>query len=600
MATIALYASRINQMPGLMKETKKSVVDYRKKLTALKKKTLQINPAICDLSGVVQTISASTRIQEEKETSLNELERKTAQFVEDAVRTDHEVAEEIRRRKNEFYRQYRYLQPDAEKRDWQKLCDACKKVGDYCKDHWKSLIKIAAAVVVIVALGVATALTGGLLGVILAGAFWGALSGGLIGGVIGGISAMAGGGSFLDGFADAALSGTLTGAATGAAFAGLGAAGAIFGKGIKCMSHLGKAIKATAKVTKILSLGFDGYDTMAMCVGFFDPSNPLVQLNNQMHASVLYNGLQVVVNGVAVFTGAASGTMKCFVAGTLILTLSGLAAIETIRPGDMVEATDIRTMERKPKKVLETYVRETNELVVLTVGGENLRTTPNHPFYVKGKGFLGAGELTIGDSLLDAEGQILLVEGTEREQLEEPVKVYNFQVEDFHTYHVGECGVLVHNANCGNESGSKSISQADRIKIDAWDYTPDDELYLKYKDVFDNPKYYNQETGAINWPENNGFADIPMDEVLQPGARIDRYGSDYGSFTSPEGTPYEMRAVAPGTDQRPYSVFEVVEPINVKSGSIASWFDEPGGGIQYLLPDTVDELLDAGILRRIQ
>ena len=91
-----------------------------------------------------------------------------------------------------------------------------------------------------------------------------------------------------------------------------------------------------------------------------------------------------------------------------------------------------------------------------------------------------------------------------------------------------------------------------------------------------------------------------MDKVLQPGARIDRYGSDYGSFTSPEGTPYEMRAVAPGTDQIPYSVFEVVEPINVKSGSIASWFDEPGGGIQYLLPDTVDELLDAGILRRIQ
>ena len=151
-----------------------------------------------------------------------------------------------------------------------------------------------------------------------------------------------------------------------------------------------------------------------------------------------------------------------------------------------------------------------------------------------------------------------------------------------------------------SESGSKTISQVDRIKIDAWDYTPDDELYLKYKDVFDNPKYYNQETGAINWPENNGFADIPMDEVLQPGARIDRYGSDYGSFTSPEGTPYEMRAVAPGTDQRPYSVFEVAESINVKSGSIASWFDEPGGGIQYLLPDTVDELLDAGILRRIQ
>ena len=151
-----------------------------------------------------------------------------------------------------------------------------------------------------------------------------------------------------------------------------------------------------------------------------------------------------------------------------------------------------------------------------------------------------------------------------------------------------------------DKSGSKTISQVDRSKIIAWDYTPDDELYLKCKDVFDNPKYYNQETGAINWPENNGFAHTPIDEVLQPGTRIDRYGSDFGSFVSPEGTPYEMRAVAPGTDQRPYSIFEVVEPINIKSGSIAPWFSEPGGGIQYLLPDTVDELLDAGILRRIK
>ena len=160
----------------------------------------------------------------------------------------------------------------------------------------------------------------------------------------------------------------------------------------------------------------------------------------------------------------------------------------------------------------------------------------------------------------------------------------------------------VTDVNCGKviESGTTTISSADRIKIDAWDYTPSDELYSKYKNVFDNPKYYNQKTGAINWPQNDGFASTPIDEVLQPGTRIDRYGSDFGSFTSPEGIPYEMRAVAPGTDLKPYSVFEVVEPINVKAGEIAPWFDEPGGGIQYLLPDTVDELLDAGILRRIK
>ena len=82
--------------------------------------------------------------------------------------------------------------------------------------------------------------------------------------------------------------------------------------------------------------------------------------------------------------------------------------------------------------------------------------------------------------------------------------------------------------------------------------------------------------------------------------RIDRYGSDFGLFTSPEGIPYEMRAVAPGTDLKPYSVFEVIKPMKVKAGEIAPWFNEPGGDIQYLLPDIIDELLDAGIIRRVK
>ena len=53
---------------------------------------------------------------------------------------------------------------------------------------------------------------------------------------------------------------------------------------------------------------------------------------------------------------------------------------------------------------------------------------------------------------------------------------------------------------------------------------------------------------------------------------------------------------------KPYSVFEVVKPIGVRAGKIAPWFDQPGGGIQYMLPDLVDKLLDpsVGVLRRLQ
>ena len=62
------------------------------------------------------------------------------------------------------------------------------------------------------------------------------------------------------------------------------------------------------------------------------------------------------------------------------------------------------------------------------------------------------------------------------------LKVYNFEVEDFHTYHVGRLGVLVHNA--GKEYGKqcspeqqklvkegKNISKINRVtRLEAEDY----------------------------------------------------------------------------------------------------------------------------------
>ena len=62
-------------------------------------------------------------------------------------------------------------------------------------------------------------------------------------------------------------------------------------------------------------------------------------------------------------------TMKCFVAGTLVLTASGLVAIENIKSGDMVYAADAETLEVSTKQVLETYIRETSSLVQLTING---------------------------------------------------------------------------------------------------------------------------------------------------------------------------------------------------------------------------------------
>jgi hypothetical protein len=139
---------------------------------------------------------------------------------------------------------------------------------------------------------------------------------------------------------------------------------------------------------------------------------------------------------------------SCFVAGTLVMAVAGMVAIEKIKSGDKVISTDPETMETSPKTVPETYIKEVTTLVHLNVNGEEIITTVDHPFYVKNQGFIKAGELIVGDELLDVNGNVLLVENFDIELTDKPVKVYNFQVEDFHTYHVGENGVWVHNANC--------------------------------------------------------------------------------------------------------------------------------------------------------
>jgi len=121
-------------------------------------------------------------------------------------------------------------------------------------------------------------------------------------GAVGGIAAAINGGSFLEGFADGALSGAISGAVTGAACAGLGALGALAGKSIQCMSTVGKAINVTSKVTAALSFGMDGFDMLAMGISLFDPSNALVEFNRKLHSNALYNGFQIAVNALAVFS----------------------------------------------------------------------------------------------------------------------------------------------------------------------------------------------------------------------------------------------------------------------------------------------------------
>ncbi len=153
MATIALYANKINQMPGLIQDVKKSVVDYQSELSALKKQSLKINQSICNLSDVISSIQASSQTQEQKIASLETFQQNSEQFIEDTARIDSDVADVIKQWKDDFYDKYNYLKPDYEKGKLEKLWNDCKSglksAGDWCKEHWKLLATIVIVVIAV-------------------------------------------------------------------------------------------------------------------------------------------------------------------------------------------------------------------------------------------------------------------------------------------------------------------------------------------------------------------------------------------------------------------------------------------------------------------
>ncbi|WP_080947367.1 polymorphic toxin-type HINT domain-containing protein [Moraxella bovoculi] len=146
-----------------------------------------------------------------------------------------------------------------------------------------------------------------------------------------------------------------------------------------------------------------------------------------------------------------TGTV-CFTAGTLIETDKGLKAIETFTGGELIWTRNDITLEYGYRPVVATKATPNQPIFQVTVKNhqgdiETLQTTAEHPFWIKDTGWLKASLLEQGMILLDRNNQ-------EVEVISQFVlpnhtdTVYNIEVDDFHTYHVGRLGVWVHNADC--------------------------------------------------------------------------------------------------------------------------------------------------------
>jgi len=160
------------------------------------------------------------------------------------------------------------------------------------------------------------------------------------------------------------------------------------------------------------------------------------------------------------------------------------------------------------------------------------------------------------------------------------------------------------------------IEPSDRVKLRNWSYPPEPEFYLKNKNVYDNPDYFNQLTGDTIYPgtpesslgrvdgsiHKDGFLNGKYKEsVILPGTRINRIGSNpTGRYFSPEGATFGEKALPPFMKLQPNSDYIVLKEIPTKEGLVAPWFDEPGMGIQYYTYLTIDELEKGNFLIKLK
>ncbi len=151
----------------------------------------------------------------------------------------------------------------------------------------------------------------------------------------------------------------------------------------------------------------------------------------------------------------------CFIAGTKILTEHGKKNIEDVKVGDKVWSWNENAHKQELKPVVQLFRNNKRDMVYITVGGEKITTTTEHPFYVKGKGWVRAKNLLDSDSLVCYNGDELKIDSVQIEYAESFVQTYNFEVEGNHNYYVGETSVLAHNMCALN---SRTIFENKTIK----------------------------------------------------------------------------------------------------------------------------------------
>jgi hypothetical protein len=232
---------------------------------------------------------------------------------------------------------------------------------------------------------------------------------------------------------------------------------------MKMMKHI-----QTWLLITLLALSANGVANAKLASGPQNLSADLHQSQTVLNA-LLHQGLgQVSTTNTSESPLATKGAAKlCFVEGTPVHTKDGLKSIEEIEVGDLVASKNDETGEIDWKPVVELFRNNDKEVLNVSFASisgklETLGVTAEHPFWVEGKGWTNAGDLNIGDDITTLENGVVKVATIGSDA--KTHTTYNFEVEDFHTYFVGESALWVHNMCELTGAGRRALGNLTDLK----------------------------------------------------------------------------------------------------------------------------------------
>ncbi len=183
-----------------------------------------------------------------------------------------------------------------------------------------------------------------------------------------------------------------------------------------------------ASIGAIIGMGFDiGLDALGKGIG-----NALGGIN--------FRGMDIDAPGNVCKANS-------FSAETEVSTSEGDVPISEIEVGDTVLAYNEETGEVGEYTVTDTISHVDEDIIHLTIDGELIETTAEHPFYTDDGEWVNAVDLTEGELILSLDGDygtveaVILVEDANQ-------AMYNLTVDEAHTFSVGEGNWVVHNIEC--------------------------------------------------------------------------------------------------------------------------------------------------------